>query len=310
MDIAIKNSKKRKKVTKRVIGLSLMIAPAVVLLFLFSYIPLYGIIVSFKDYNTYVGILKSPWVGLKHYIYFLTDPTFYKVLKNTLIISFYDIIFGFTAPIVFALLANEIMNKSFKRVVQTISYLPNFLSWVVVAGLMRQLLDPSIQGMVNSVLVNTFGIEPIYFLGIKKLFVPMAVIIDIWKNVGFSAILYFATIAGISPSLYEAASVDGAGRLRQTWHITLPGMASIIVLLFLLRISSIFSVGFDRIFNMQNPMVYDTSEVISTYVYHIGIQQAQHSLTTAIGFAQSVLGFTLLIFTNKLSKKVSGLGLY
>ena len=310
MEIAYKSSKKRKKITKRVVGLSLMIAPAAVLLFLFYYIPLYGILISFKDYNTYVGVLKSPWAGLKHYIYFLTDPTFYKVLKNTLIISSYDIIFGFAAPIVFALLANEILNKKFKKVVQTISYLPNFLSWVVVAGLMRQLLDPSIQGMVNSVLIRTFGMEPIYFLGTKDLFVPMVVIIDIWKNVGFSAILYFATIAGISPSLYEAASMDGAGRLRQTWHITLPGMASIIVLLLLLRISTIFAVGFDRIFNFQNPMVHDVSEVISTYVYHTGLQQAQYSLTTAIGFAQSVLGFALLIFGNKLSKKISGLGLY
>lgn len=310
MDMTVKSLKKGRKVTKRVVGLYLMIAPAIVLLFLFCYIPLYGIIVAFKDYMPFVGILKSPWAGLKHFIYFLTDPTFYKVLKNTLIISMYDILFGFTAPIVFALLANEIANKSFKKVVQTISYLPNFLSWVVVAGLMRQLLDPTVQGVVNSVLINTFKIEPIYFLGDKNLFVPMAVIIDIWKNVGFSAILYFATIAAIPSSLYEAASMDGASRIQKIFHITLPGMASIIVLLFLLKVSTIFAVGFDRIFNLQNPMVQDTSEVISTYVYHIGLQQAQYSLTTAIGFVQSLLGFALLIVGNKLSKKAVGLGLY
>ncbi|MFC5403105.1 ABC transporter permease [Cohnella soli] len=303
-------SGKKKKMTKRVWGLYALALPSVILLVLFNYIPMYGIIISFQDYSLYAGVKGSEWVGLKHFIYFLNDETFHTVLKNTLKISIYDILFGFTAPILFAILANELMSKRFKLTMQTISYLPHFLSWVVVAGLMQLLLEKDSSGVVNGMLNSLFGIDPIDFWGEKQLFVPLAVVIDIWKSVGFSAILYFATISGIPSDLYEAASIDGASRFQKVIHVTLPGMLPIIVLMFLLKISTIFFVGFDRIFNLQNTFVYDTSEVISTYVYHVGLQQSQFSLTTAIGFVQSVLGFTLLIVSNRLSKKIVGLGLY
>lgn len=310
MDISMNVPKKRRKLTKRLIGLYALILPVIILLFVFNYIPLYGLLISFQDYHPFTGVTGSKWVGLKHFKFFLSDGTFYKVLKNTLLINMYDILFGFTAPIVFAILANEMMNKTFKRVMQTISYLPNFLSWVVVAGLMQLIFSSDANGIANTVLNGLFGMKPIYFWGEKDLFVPLAVSIEIWKSVGFSAILYFATIAGIPTELYEAASIDGASRIRRIVHITLPGMLPIIVLMFLLKLSTIFAIGFDRIFNLQNPLVYDTSEVISTYVYHVGLQQAQFSLTTAIGIAQSLLGFTLLICSNWLSKRFVGLGLY
>jgi putative aldouronate transport system permease protein len=254
------------------------------------------------------GIIGSDWVGFQHYIYFLTDNSFWSVMKNTLIINFYDIIFGFTAPIIFALLANEIFSKKFKRTMQTISYLPHFLSWIVVSGIFYAILSPS-TGIVNDV-VELFGFEPIYFMTEPSLFRGIIVSADIWRNVGWSAILYFAVIAGIDSSLYEAAWIDGASRFKQAIHITLPGMASMIVLLFLLKIATIFGIGFERIFLMQNPLVYDKSDVIATYIYRIGLEQAQYSLTTAIGLTQSLLAFILLISANWASKRIVGMGLY
>jgi putative aldouronate transport system permease protein len=269
---------------------------------------MYGVIIAFKDFSVYKGILNSDWVGFKHFEYFLTDDKFWQVMRNTLIINCYDIIFGFTAPIVFALLANEIYQKTFKRVMQTISYLPHFLSWIVVSGIFYQFLSPE-TGMFNRFL-GLFGIEPIYFMTEPSIFRGILVFADIWKNVGWSAILYFAVIAGIDSHLYDAAWIDGAGRFRQVFVITIPHMMPMITLLFLLRLAHIFGIGFDRVFLMQNPLVYDVSDVISTYVYRVGLEQAQYSLTTAIGLMESLLGFILLISSNWLSKRISGMGLY
>jgi len=308
----LNSAKKIKRDPKRIFILCLMVLPAVVLLFIFNYMPMYGIIVAFKDFEPFKGIIKSPWTsmhGFKHFVSFLTDDTFWRVLKNTLIISVSDIAFGFTAPILFALLANEITNKYFKKTIQTISYLPHFLSYVVVGGIVTQILSPE-YGIVNLMLEKVFGMEPIYFLTRKEMFVPIAVAVDLWKSTGFGAILYFATIAGIDSTLYESAQIDGAGRIRQTIHVTIPGMLSIIVLMFLLRLSNIFVVGFDRIYNLQNSMNFETSEVISTYVFHRGVEQSQYSLTTAVGLVQSVLGFILLMVGNKISSKYAKLGLY
>ncbi|GAA3403732.1 ABC transporter permease [Paenibacillus hodogayensis] len=288
--------------------LYLLLAPALILLFIFNYIPMYGITIAFQDYSPFLGTAGSPWVGFKHISYFLHDEMFWKVMRNTLVINFYDIVFGFTAPIGFALLANEIMNKRFKSVVQTISYLPHFLSWIVVAGVFYQILSPT-TGLVNDVM-EWFGLKQIFFMSEESLFRSIAVFADIWKNVGWSAILYFAVIAGIDVSLYEAAMIDGANRIRQAWHITLPAMVPMIVLLFLMKLSTVFTIGFDRIFTMQNSLVLDVSDVISTYIYRIGLLNAQYSLTTAIGVVQSLLGFVLLITANKLSKKIVGVGLY
>jgi putative aldouronate transport system permease protein len=299
---------RRKIPLKTVFALYALLAPTLVSLFLFHYLPMYGIIISFQDYSIYKGFLGSDWVGLKHYLYFLQDDKFWQVMRNTLILNFYDIVFGFTAPIGFALLANEIVSRVWKRTFQTISYLPHFLSWIVVAGLVHQMLSP-VDGLLNMAL-GAFGIEPISFMTDKDLFRPIAVIAEIWKNVGWSAILYFAVIAGVDPTLYEAATIDGAGRFRQALHVTLPAMVPMIVLMFLLRLASIFGIGFERVFMLQNPLVYEVSEVISTYIYRLGLERAQYSLTTAIGLTQSLLAFVLLVVSNRLSKRWTGMGMY
>lgn len=286
-----------------------LLLPAMILLFVFYYLPLYGIVISFQDYSPWLGVSKSPWVGLKHYVRFLTDPVFWNVLKNTLVISFWDIAIGFTAPILFAICVSEIANRKFKVVVQTISYLPNFLSWIIVSTLFFQIFSPYASGLANR-LFGLFGIEPLTYLSNPAFFKPMVVMADVWKNVGWSAILYFATMAGIDQSLYEAAYIDGAGRIKQIIHITLPGMAPIISLQFLLKLSNIFNVGFDRVFLLSNPAIGSSGDVISTYIYRVGLTQSQFSLTTAIGLVQSLIGFTILVVANKASKRITGLGLY
>lgn len=300
--------RKRKRITKKTFSLWLLFLPPVVLLFLFNYMPIYGIIIAFKKYTPYVGIFNSPWVGLANFREFLSDSKFWSVVGNTIIQSVLDIAFGFPAPIVFALLANEIVSTPFKRTMQTISYLPHFISWVVVFGIFYQILSPG-SGILSRGLL-ALGLKPIDFLGKVVWFRPLMVILEIWKSVGWGAILYFATIAGLDPELYDAAYIDGAGRFRQVLHVTLPGMASMIVLMLIFRLSSIMSVGFDRIFFFSNPMNYEVSDVISVWVYRRGLVEAQYSLTAAVGLAESVLGFILLFTANKISGKVAGLGLW
>jgi len=294
---------------KKTIPLYVLLAPAMVALFLFNYIPMYGIIIAFQDYSVFKGIVGSDWVGWKHFSYFLNDRTFWVVMKNTMIINLYDLLFGFTAPIVFALLVSELYQRRFKKLVQTISYLPHFLSWVVVSGIVYQLLSPT-DGLFNKLIEWLFQIEPIHFMVQESMFRSILVIVDIWKGVGWSAILYFAVIVGIDKTLYEAAWIDGASRLRQMIHITLPHLGPMIVLLLLLRLASMFGIGFERVFLLQNAMVYEVSDVISTYIYRTGLVKAQYSLTTAIGLAQSILGFLLLVASNKAAKKTIGMGLY
>lgn len=300
---------RKRKITRRTLNIYIMVIPVAVLMFLFNYLPIYGIIIAFQDYSPFLGVLNSPWVGLKHFIYFLTDEQFWHVFKNTVILSVYDIIFGFTAPIIFALLVNEILATKYKKVVQTISYLPHFLSWVVVAGVFSQILSPN-GGMVNIVLNNLFEMKPIYFLSKSEWFRPTVVMVEIWKNVGWGAILYFALIAGIDTTLYEAAIIDGAGRFKQAIHVTLPALSPVIMINLVFRLSSLFSVGFERIFLFQTPLVYDVSDVISTYIYRIGLSGGQFSATAAIGLAQSFLGFILLTIANKVSKIITGYGIY
>ena len=243
--------------------LTVLMLPAMILLAVFNYGPLFGLLMAFQDYSPFKGVFNSPWVGFDNFVWFLTDAKFWQVFRNTVIIAFYDLIFCFTAPIIFAILANEIRNMAFKRVMQTLSYLPHFLSWVVISGLVRSLLSPT-RGLVNNIL-GVFGVEPIYFITEASMFRPILVITNIWASVGWSSILYFSVISGIDVQLYEAAMIDGAGRIKQTWHITLPGMASMIVLLLLLQIAGMFNVGFDRVYNLYNPTVYEVADVISTY---------------------------------------------
>jgi len=300
---------RRKIRFKSVFILYMLLLPSMLLLLVFNYFPMYGLIISFQDYSVFRGFWHSDWVGWKHFAYFLSDDKFWSVMRNTVILNVYDILFGFTAPILFALLVNEILRKRVKKIVQTISYLPHFLSWIVVAGLVHQMLSP-VNGLVNEMLGFLFGMSPIDFMTDKGMFRSIAVISEIWKSVGWSAILYFAVIAGVDTTLYESSMIDGASRFRQAIHITLPAMVPMIVLLFLLKLAAIFTIGFERVFLLQNPLIYDVSEVIPTYIYRLGLQQSQYSLTTAIGLAQSFIAFVFLVGSNRLSKRWTGMGLY
>jgi len=294
---------------KGVIPIYVLLLPAMILLFIFHYIPIAGIMIAFKDYNPFQGILKSAWVGTKYFKLYFTDTNFWRVMKNTLVINVYQLIFGFPFPIIFALLLNEIRANKFKKIVQTISYLPHFISWVVAAAITTAILSP-VTGIVNVVLKNLFGVEPIYFLVKKEYFRTILVITSTWKNFGMSAVYYIASLASIDQELYQAASIDGAGRLKQTWHITLPGLRNIIIVLLVINLGNILNIGFEQIFLLYNDMVYDVGDVISTYTYRIGLEGGRYSLTTAIGLGQSVVNFLLVYSANKASRVVAGWSLW
>lgn len=287
----------------------LLLLPAVALLFIFHYIPIYGAVIAFKDYSPFLGVQASPWTGFKHFQYFLSDPTFWSVMRNTLLINFYKLIWGFPVPIIFALMLNEITHTWWAKTVQTISYLPYFISWVVAAGLISSILSPT-SGIVSSVMQNVFHMEPVYFLAKPQYFRSIIVAADIWKGLGMNAVYYIAAITSIDTSLYEAARIDGAGRLRQAWHITLPGISSVVVVLLILRIGSMVTIGFENIFLLYNPVVYDVADVISTYTYRLGIEGGQFSQTTAVGLTQSIVNFVLVYSANRISRRVAGWSLW
>ncbi|RAV23463.1 ABC transporter permease [Paenibacillus contaminans] len=272
--------------------LHLMILPGLLIVLIFSYGPMFGIVIAFQKYIPAKGFFGSEWVGLKNFRYVLSLPDTLEVLKNTIFIALMKIAAGLIVPITIALLLNEIMTKFVKRSIQTLIYLPHFLSWTILGGVLIDLLSPSV-GIVNS-LIGFFGFKPIYFLGSNDWFPYVLVATNEWKEFGFSTIIYLAALTSINPSLYEAAIVDGAGRLRQTWHITLPGMRPIIVLLATLSLGSILNAGFDQVFNLYNPQVYESGDIIDTYVYRMGLISAQYSPATAIGLLNSLVSFVLI----------------
>ncbi|MEN6314402.1 MAG: ABC transporter permease subunit [Clostridiaceae bacterium] len=286
-----------------------LLLPGMLLLFVFNYIPLFGITIAFKNFITFKGILGSEWVGLENFKYFLLDPKFWQVLKNTIEINILQIVFGFPIPIIFALLLNEVWSTKFKKTVQTISYLPHFISWVVAAGIFTSMLQPT-TGIVNLLLKSVFGMEPVHFMAIPGYFRPVLIITGIWKGFGMSAVYYLAALSSIDQQLYEAAKIDGAGKLKQTWYITLPGIKNITIVLLVLQVGSLVTIGFEQIFLMYNPLLYELGDVISTYTYRLGIEQARFSLTTAIGLTQSVVNFILVYATNRLAKVVAGWSLW
>ncbi|MDQ1913478.1 ABC transporter permease subunit [Paenibacillus sp. GD4] len=280
--------------------LYLMALPGVAFYLVFKYVPLAGSIIAFQKYQIFKGILGSSWVGLDNFIYLFTYQDFYHVLRNTAVIALYQLIFGFPAPIILALLLNELRVMLAKRVIQSVFYLPHFLSWVVVGGIVFELLAS--QGVVNSIR-GWFGLEPVLFMQEQAYFRTIVVISGIWKEVGWGTIIYLAAIAGINPNLYEVAVMDGANRWKQTLHITLPVMFPTILVLFLLNIGNFLELGFDQIFNLLTPMTYSVGDIIETYVYRAGVLQGQYSVTTAIGLFQSVIGFALLWTFNRLARK-------
>lgn len=285
-----------------------MILPGLAFFILFKYIPLTGSIIAFQDYNVFKGVFGSPFVGLKHFDNLFTYPEFSRVLTNTLLISLYKLAFGFPAPILLALLLNEVRKMLFKRFTQTVLYLPHFISWVIVGGLVINFLSPTI-GLFNDFL-RWLGMEPIFFMQESEYFRSIVVVSGIWKEAGWGTILYLAALAGINPDLYESAEVDGAGKLRQAFSITLPCLIPTIMVLLLLQIGSVMDVGFEQIYILLNPLVWETGEVFDTYIYRVGLLGNQYSYTTAIGIFKSVVGFTLLVGANQLSKRMTGNSIY
>lgn len=289
-------------------SLYLLIVPGMLIVLLFKYTPMYGIVIAFKDFNIFDGYNASPWVGMKHFEKLFTSPDFLLVFRNTLIISVYKLVFLFPLPIVIALMLYELKQLIFKRVVQTIIYLPHFLSWVIVSGLFIDLLSTN-GGLVNKLLVS-LGMEPVAFFLDNSVFRGLLVSSAGWKEVGWGTIVYLAAFATIDPQLYDAAKIDGAGRWKQLLHITLPGISSTIILMLILRLGSILEAGTEQILVMYNPTVYKVSDVIGTYVYRMGLGNQDYSFTTAVGLFESVIAFILVISGNALSRKYLQRGIW
>lgn len=288
--------------------LYIMLMPVLLYYAVFAYGPMFGLVIAFKDYNVFDGILGSPWVGLKHFRQFFGSMFAGRIIRNTLMISLYDLLFGFTAPIILALMFNEVANARFKKVAQTISYLPYFISTVVIVSMFVKFLSLD-GGLINRIL-NLFGKESIYFLNEAPYFWGLYTGMNLWKGLGWGTIIYLSSLTAINPELYEASYVDGAGRWRQLWHITLPGITTTIVVLFILRLGGLLSVGYESIILMYNPTIYETADVISTYVYRRGLQNADYSFATAVGLFQSAIGFVLVVLTNRISRKVSDISIW
>ncbi|WP_276358139.1 ABC transporter permease [Cohnella caldifontis] len=278
---------------RRELPLHFMIVPGLLFIAVFSYVPMAGIVIAFQKFIPARGLFgHQKWVGWDNFDYVMDLPSFTQVLWNTLYISSFKLVLGLVVPIVFAILLNELKNEVVKRSVQTTIYLPYFLSWVVLGGILIDLLSPS-TGLVNQVL-KSFGLEPIFFLGDNKWFPTTLIVSDIWKNFGYGTIVYLAAITGIDPGLYEAATIDGANRWKKAWHITLPGMRMVIVLLSVLSLGQLLNAGFDQVFNLYSPQVYESGDILDTFVYRIGLLDAQYGVATAVGFFKSIVSFILI----------------
>ncbi|RAP75654.1 ABC transporter permease [Paenibacillus montanisoli] len=273
-------------------GLHLMILPGLVMIVLFSYLPMAGLSIGFQNFIPTKGLFGSDWIGFDNFEYVFTMPDTTTVIRNTIIIAVLKMIAGLIVPIIVALLLNEVVKAVYKRVIQTIIYLPHFLSWIILSGILIDVLSPS-NGIVNQFL-SIFGVKPIFFLGTPEWFRPSLIVSDVWKEFGFSTIVYLAALTSINPALYEAAEMDGAGRWKQTWHITLPGMAPIVILLATLSLGNILNAGFDQVFNLYSPVVYETGDIIDTYVYRLGLINFQFGIATAVGLFKSVVSFILI----------------
>jgi putative aldouronate transport system permease protein len=283
----------------------LLVLPGIAFYAIFAYLPMVGLIIAFNDYTGMGGvhgILTAPWVGFRNFVDLFHSHFFWRLLRNSLILSGQRLLFGFPAPILLALLLNEIRFRRFQRIVQTITYLPHFLSWVVIAGLLSMLLTST--GPINSALVGIFHIEPVLFLSDPRYFRGVLVTSGIWQSVGWNSILFFAAIAGVPQEQYEVAVVEGASRVQRAWYITLPWMTNVIVILLVLSIGSIIESDFQQIFNLLNPAVYEVADVFDTYVYRRGLQQRDFSYATAVGLFKSVVSFLLVLMANRIAKSL------
>lgn len=287
--------------------LYLLISPVLLYYLIFCYKPMYGALIAFVDYTPGKGIFQCNWVGLKYFRQFFNSIFFIRLLKNTLTISLTSLAVGFPMPIILALLLNEVRSKAFAKTVQTISYLPHFISTVVICGMIK---DFTSAGGIVTDLLTLFGFSRQALLNDPKMFVPVYVISGVWQQVGWNSIIYIAAISGVDQDLYSAASIDGAGRLRQTWYVTLPSILPTIIILLIMRVGNLLSVGFEKIILLYNPAIYDTADVISSYVYRKGILEYNYSYSTAVGLFNSVVNFVLLIMMNAISKRTTEYALW
>lgn len=289
---------------RRELPLYVMLLPAFVLVAIFAYGSMIGTVIAFQKFKPANGLFGSPWVGLKNFRTLMAMPNFWPVVRNTVTMSLGKMIGGVVVPLTFALLLNEIASDKLKRTFQTMVYLPHFLSWVILAGIFVDILSPS-SGIVAN-LLGAFGIKAPFFLGNPTLFPITMVVTDIWKGFGFGSVIYLAALTSIDPTLYESAAIDGANRWQQTLHITLPGIASTVVLMTVLSMANILNGGFDQIYNMYSPAVYSTGDILDTFVYRLGIQNAQHALSTAAGLFKSGVSFVFIVASYWLADKLAG----
>jgi putative aldouronate transport system permease protein len=289
--------------------LYLMFLPVAVWLLMFRYIPMYGIQIAFKDFRIGDGIAGSRWVGFHHFIRMFGSQEFYLIVRNTLLLNLYQLAFQFPAPIILALMLNEVRSLWFKKTAQTLLYVPHFISWVVLGGILINLLSPS-SGVVNSILMKLLGMEPIHFLIKEPWWIFWFIVSGIWKTAGWGTIIYLAAISGIDPQLYEAATLDGAGKFKQIRHITLPCISGTIGILLILNLGTFMDIGFEQILMLQNNVVRSVADVIPTYVYRMGLQGGFYSYTSGIGFFQSVVGLVLIWAANRIVKALGGSGLW
>ncbi|GGD70319.1 sugar ABC transporter permease [Paenibacillus nasutitermitis] len=284
--------------------LHLMVLPAVLFVFVFSYIPMSGIVMAFQDYKASLGITGSPFVGLKHFRYMFENDYFMKITWNTVLFACSKIVLNLIIPFSFALLLNEVRNMGFKRSIQTLVYLPHFLSWVTLGGILIDLLAQT--GIINLFLTNVFGIKPIFFLGDGTWFRLTIIFSDVWKEFGFNTIIFLAALAGINPALYEAAEVDGASRLKQTMHITIPSLIPILIVVATLALGNVLNANFDQVFNLYSPMIYQQGDIIDTFVYREGLLSGQFSFATAVSLFKSMISLILIIVSYRLAYRFAG----
>ena len=288
--------------------LFLLLLPVIAYFVVFHYVPMYGVLIAFEDFLPRSGILGSEWVGLQNFQKMFSGLYFWPVFRNTLIISFLKLIVGFPMPIILALLLNEVSCGWFKKSVQTITYLPHFIGWVVLAGIVQQVLSPS-TGVLNYV-ITTLGGEPIFFMGSTKWFRPVVVLSSIWRNCGWDSIIYLAATSGIDPTMYEAANLDGATRFQKIWYVTLRGLIPTITIMLIFALGGVMNDDFDQLYNMLNAKVLSVGDVIGTYTYRVGLQQMNYSYATAVGLFKNVIALLLVSLSNLFSKKISGSSLW
>ena len=289
---------------KNYLSFHLMLLIPTILLVIYCYVPMFGIIIAFMDYKPALGFTGSKFTGFENFMVLFNNVNFTRALTNTIIIAFWKIVFGLVVPVIFALLLNEVQNVAFKKTAQTIVYMPYFISWVLMSGIIIDILSPS-NGAVNQIL-GVFGIEPIFFLGSNKWFKPIIIITNIWKEFGWGTIIYMAALTGIDMNLYEAAAIDGAGRWKQTLHITLPGILPTIALVTMLSLGNVLNAGFDQIYNLVSPITYESGDIIDTIVYRLGMENAKFGHSTAAGLFKSVVSAFFITISYKLAYKFTG----